>query len=432
MRCPSQVLTLTGLLALAHGEQLAGFVGPFGPRVQGGLRPSPSEAPSVGHGLTEEEVRTLLRGRYAVVVAGNDDRLGLAVTEGLAEVGAQVVFGCLHPERVQAACTCISQRCEATATTEATAGSGSTVPVGSAEARYIDLADPGSVWSFADALLAEERPLHVYVDCADDVSPSYQVHGEGGWESTVGTTHLGPFLLGQLLLDRMMDTMRRDAAAFAARRDERRAARRRSRRERIAAVRKLREEGPTSELKARPHPSPLGRIVSLGVAPQLTRRRPTPVAGLYLSRGNYSAWGARRAALEANTLSYLQLARLLAAAALPSGECVEVNVVAPSRARWLPRRVRALFGTHHDPSISACFLASSPVMGMSGLFFDQFASQPPWQKTARGIRPGKAQSETFLASLRRSGAPSVEWQSEAMLSARGYQARQRRRPAVVR
>ena len=75
----------------------------------------------------------------------------------------------------------------------------------------LDLADAASVWEFAEGVVERDQPLHILVNCADEVLPSFRT-GPGGWEQTAGTNHLGPFLLCELLLDQMVGTMRRDEA----------------------------------------------------------------------------------------------------------------------------------------------------------------------------------------------------------------------------
>ena len=81
-------------------------------------------------------------------------------------------------------------------------------------ARALDLSDAGAVWRFAEQL-ERERSLHVLVNCADDACPLHSRNGRSGWERTAGSNHLGPFLLTNLLLDRMVGTMRADARAAA-------------------------------------------------------------------------------------------------------------------------------------------------------------------------------------------------------------------------
>ena len=409
------------VLALVHITLASqtGFIGPVGPRTTTGTQLGTSEPPpSAGRGLSEEEVRTLLLGRRALVVAGADTSMALAVAEGLADVGASVVLACERPEKALTACDRINQQC-------AEAGDEG----GSIEARPLDLSSAAGVWRFADSFLAEQAPLHVLVNCADDVSPLFS-RAEGGWEGTVGRTHLGPFLLTQLVLDRIVDTMRLDSAAFAAaeRAKERERERERERRQRRRRGRKGAggawagtEEGEQEEgtgeptraedlyvdeggggggdgdgdgdgggdsppLVVRPYPAPLGRVVSLGKQARLSRRRPSPVASMYLCRGNYSAWRAYRAAHEANLLVSVQLSRLLQGVRTPCGQHVECNVVRPGGGRWLPRAMRRLLGTHEGPALTATFLASTPIVGMTGVFLDDFASQPPWRKTAEAAR----------------------------------------------
>ena len=70
MRSPAALLLL--LLPPADTRRLPplGFIGPFGPRsrVQASASSEPQPA---GRGLDEEEVRTLLKGRTAIVVAAD-------------------------------------------------------------------------------------------------------------------------------------------------------------------------------------------------------------------------------------------------------------------------------------------------------------------------------------------------------------------------
>lgn len=308
---------------------LPAFIGPFAPRV-GATNPTPpSPPPPLPYGLSHDEVCSLLSHRNALVIAGEDEGHAIMVASSLADVGANVLLACQRPHRVQPTCDRITRNCRKSITVsgndENSAPEGEST--GCAEARYLDLTSPEGVWRFADSWLSEDRPLHVIVNCADDVAPWYRPPREGGWEGTIGRTHIGPFLLTQLLLDRMVETMRRDAKAFE------RQQRLRSTEERMAAEREREEKRtllargklpPTSELRARPYPAPFGRLVTLGLRARISARHPNPVAGLHIGEGNFSSWLAYRSAHEANLLSSLQLSRLLAAAvrsllhALPS------------------------------------------------------------------------------------------------------------------
>ena len=75
---------------------------------------------------------------------------------------------------------------------------------------------------------------------------------------------------------------------------------------------------------------------------------------------------------------------MLPAVRTPSGEHVEVNVVRPSRIRWLPAPLRRVFKGSDGPALTATFLASTPMRRLHGLFFSDFATEPAWRKSARG------------------------------------------------
>ena len=352
--------------------------------------------------------------------------------------------------------------------------------------RQLDLGTATDVYAFADELLREDEPLHVIVNCADDYSPLYRREGSGGaggagdevvgdaddadepppvgWELVTGRNHLGPFLLTQLLLDQVVATMRADAAVAkeAARADGSARAVRKAR----AGWRGRRRAGepaedadsnadadadaaspPAPELRARPYPAPLGRVISLGLDARPARGQlpdPPALRGLFVRALNYTAWGSYRCSHEANTLAAIQLSRMLSVVRVPTpwaaeagglGECVEVNIVRPSRGRWLPRPLRRLVGAADGPALTATFLASTPIRGMSGLFFSDFESEPAWRKTAS--MPGgpgmAAQSfaarQLYAASMALTGSPAAQWRSEAAMTMRGFMAEQRRRMA---
>ena len=440
----------------------ANFIGPAGPRIGtgSGTSTAPSgEPPIVGDGLTPEEVRVMLKNRHALVIAGEDVVTALEVAEGLVEVGASVVLGCRHPELAREAAEQMVWSA-ARSDQEPTAGNSAASVVeqtadddaGAAcwkpgcEVRELDLTSPMDVYGFADAMLAEDRPLHVIVNCADDVERSYR--REGDWEQTFGRNHLGPFLLTQLLLDKVVATMRLDAAttrAAARRGDIVRAGGgasastgdQQQQRQQSDTDGELSSKDAAQPLQPRPYPAPFGRVVSLGLPARFGKSAaadPPAVEGLFLKPSNYTGWRAYRCSHEANTLAAVQLSRMLSAVKTVCGESVEVNVVRPPRARWLPRPMRKLFGASQPSALTATFLASTPIKGLSGLFFDDFASEAPWRKTAKapGETQGGAARQLYAASMAMIGSPTAEWRTEATMKMRGYAARQRRRPAVVR
>ena len=410
----------------------------------------------------------MLKRRHALVLAGDDTQIALDVAEGLVDVGASVVLACKRPELLEKAAERITQLAHSQQPSiEGADGSGAAGDVApwlpGCTVRPLDLSSRISVCEFAETMLREDAPLHVIVNCADDFHPFYGrpvPQAQGGWERTVGGNHLGPFLLTQLLLDQVVTTMRRDAdtskaraqatgsyrvAAARARAAKAEAAR--ARRRRRKGVESTNEERRAEDLRARPYPAPLGRVVSLGLDARTGQGRRAgeevpAVAGLFLRAGNYSGWRAYRCAHEANTLAALQLSRMLAVVRVPTGdgrggrgECVEVNIVRPSHGRWLPRPLRKLFGTTSGVALTATFLASTPVRGLSGLFFDNFESEPAWAKSAQAptrARQGDAAKRLYSASMALTGHPPADWRAEAAMTMRGFLAEQRRRAATIR
>ena len=408
-------------LAAVTPPRLA-FIGPLAPRnaLRSGTGERPPDEPK-GRDLDEEELQALLRGREALVLAADDLSIGVAVAEGLADVGARVTLASRRPRAAARACEAITRRCERRKS------------AGVCEARHVDLSDEASVWEFAEGRVRESRPLHVLVNCADDVEPFFRTSA-CGWERTAGTNHLGPFLMTQLLLDQMVGTMRRDAAESARLAAIAATKRRRSG---AAASSSSDDDGrlpPAVEL--RPSPAPLARIVTVGSRARPTRARPTPAAGLALGRANFSSWRAYRDAHEANLLGGLQLHKLLQGVPTAQGDTVAVNVVHPGGGRWLPAAARRLLGLQRGPALSAIFLASSPLPGLGGLYFDGFASQPPWSKTSLALSTSPQRQLTmqrsYEASRALAGAPLGEWFEDLAALVRAERAQARRAQAAIR
>ena len=421
------------------------FIGPFGPRTGTGTGTVAEPPPSATGGLSKEEVRAMMKHRHALVIAGDDELTALAIAEGLVDVGASVILGCGKPERAQKA----AERRGIARKEEA----GSDWSPG-CEVRALELGSPAGVYAFAETMLDDDRPLHVIVNCADDVSPFYQressVVSGGGWETTAGRNHLGPFLLTQLMLDKVVATMKSDAktsrsaARLAERRSSARLTTRTSDRSSTATQDFIEENNANQqEVIARPYPAPLGRVVSLGLHARIGRQRsrkraedPPAVKGLFVGASNYSEWGTYRTAHEANTLSSLHLSKMLRAVPAPhTGEIVEVNVVRPAFGRWLPRPVRRMLRVSQAPALTATFLASTPMKGLNGLFFSDFAAEPAWQRAQpcqRGQRQAYAAKQLFAASMSATGSPAASWRSEGAMVVRGAMARERRRKAEVR
>ena len=118
------------------------------------------------------------------------------------------------------------------------------------------------------------------------------------------------------------------------------------------------------------------------------------------------------------------------------GDTVAVNVVHPGGGRWLPAAARRLLGLHRGPSLSAVFLASSPLPGLGGLYFESFASQPPWSKTSLALSSAPqrqlAMQRSYEASRALAGAPLGEWFEDLAALVRAERAQARRAQAAIR
>jgi NAD(P)-dependent dehydrogenase (short-subunit alcohol dehydrogenase family) len=120
-----------------------------------------------------------------VLVTGANTGIGRATTEALASGGATVYMAC----RNQAKAAPVREEIAAA--------------TGNANLHLVtlDLADLGSVQACAEAFLRTGAPLHVLVNNAGLAGKRGTT--AGGFELAFGTNHVGPFLLTNLLLDRL-------------------------------------------------------------------------------------------------------------------------------------------------------------------------------------------------------------------------------------
>jgi retinol dehydrogenase 12 len=125
-----------------------------------------------------------LSGRVALVTGANTG-IGLVTARELARRGAHVFIACRSVEKGQAA----------VAEIRTTTGNEKV------ELLALDLGDLDSVRACAAAFLARDLPLHLLINNAGLAGTKGMT--KSGFELAFGTNHIGPFLLTQLLLDRI-------------------------------------------------------------------------------------------------------------------------------------------------------------------------------------------------------------------------------------
>ncbi len=123
------------------------------------------------------------------IVTGASAGIGKAVAQGLAALGAQVLMVCRDKARGEAAQRDIRK-----------AGRNENVSLFLA-----DLSSLTAVRDLADQILETTPALHVLINNAAIIPPQRQVTGEG-LEMQLAVNHLAPFLLTNLLLDRLLES----------------------------------------------------------------------------------------------------------------------------------------------------------------------------------------------------------------------------------
>jgi protochlorophyllide reductase len=122
-----------------------------------------------------------------VLVTGASSGLGLRSAEALAAHGARVLLGCRNPEKASRALESVA------------AGATGAPP----EVVTLDLASLASVRACAELLLARGEPLHVLMNNAGIMAVP-KARTVDGFESQIGTNHLGHFALTGLLLPALL------------------------------------------------------------------------------------------------------------------------------------------------------------------------------------------------------------------------------------
>ncbi len=123
-----------------------------------------------------------------VLVTGGNSGIGRATVEGFVGLGADVVM------------TARDQRRGDVAADEIADATGRRP-----EVRLLDLADLDSVRAFSASFISDHDDLAVLVNNAGGVFGSRRTTADG-FEMTIGTNHLGPFLLTELLTPLLIDS----------------------------------------------------------------------------------------------------------------------------------------------------------------------------------------------------------------------------------
>src|SRR5271165_2909732 len=120
------------------------------------------------------------------VVTGANSGIGLYTALGLARAGMSVIMTGRSRERLEAARDFVTARVN-----------GARI-----ETELADFASLAEVRGLADEILARHDRLDLLINNAGLLSPNYRL-SQDGYEMTFAVNHLAPFLLTNLLLDRL-------------------------------------------------------------------------------------------------------------------------------------------------------------------------------------------------------------------------------------
>jgi NAD(P)-dependent dehydrogenase (short-subunit alcohol dehydrogenase family) len=124
-----------------------------------------------------------------IIVTGANSGIGYEAAREFARKGAQTILACRSMDKAEVALADIQAE----------------IPDAQAETMSLDLASLASVHQFADAFKAKYDRLDVLVNNAGIMMVPYATT-EDGFESQLGTNHLGHFALTGLLIDLLLKT----------------------------------------------------------------------------------------------------------------------------------------------------------------------------------------------------------------------------------
>ncbi|HEX3953546.1 MAG TPA: SDR family oxidoreductase [Stellaceae bacterium] len=123
------------------------------------------------------------------LVTGASAGIGFETALGLAHAGFHVIIAGRDPARTEEAARSVCERANSSAV----------------ETAIADFASLDAVRELAETVLARHERLDVLVNNAGQITPRYQ-KTEDGYEMTFAVNHLAPFLLTNLLLDRLRES----------------------------------------------------------------------------------------------------------------------------------------------------------------------------------------------------------------------------------
>jgi NAD(P)-dependent dehydrogenase (short-subunit alcohol dehydrogenase family) len=124
-----------------------------------------------------------------MILTGANSGIGLTTAQAFAAAGARVILACRNVDKGKAAAATMAD---------------------TVEVRALDLASLASVREFADSI---DEPVDVLVNNAGVMAVPYR-RTTDGFETQIGTNHLGHFALTGLLLDRIRDRVVTVSSSF--------------------------------------------------------------------------------------------------------------------------------------------------------------------------------------------------------------------------
>ncbi|XP_018010993.1 retinol dehydrogenase 13-like [Hyalella azteca] len=122
-----------------------------------------------------------------VIVTGPTAGIGRVTAHEMAKRGARVILACRNTQKAEPIAEQIKKETN-----------NNDVVI-----RHLDLSDLTSVRKFAEEINSQEEAVHILINNAGILSPDKRKLSPQGFEITLATNHLGPFLLTNLLLDKI-------------------------------------------------------------------------------------------------------------------------------------------------------------------------------------------------------------------------------------